>query len=128
MASRGDAPPGRVQVSFGRHRILPVTQPIAEVSQQLHQRDAVIRGIALRPARRKRRDAIEHEPAETRVVLREIVDLRFRRRLRRAAAARVAIEVARAFDLERKINLREPSVEFRERAAGLRLDEAQRVT
>ena len=53
MAPQRDAAPRRVQIRLGRDRVLLVAELVADVGQQLDQRDAVVRDAALLPAWRQ---------------------------------------------------------------------------
>ena len=63
-----------VEVRLGRDRVLVVAQLVADVREQLDQRDPEIGDVPLPPVGDEQREAIEQEAAEGRVVLGEIVD------------------------------------------------------
>ena len=69
-------PPARgAEVALGRHRVLPVAQVVADVGQELDERDPEVGRVALAPVRREQRQPVEHQAAEARVVLGQVVDL-----------------------------------------------------
>ena len=103
MAAHGDAQPRRVEIGFGRDRILVIAQMICGIRQQFHQRDAEIRHMPLTPLGQGEGETVEDELAEARVILGEIIDLRRRLRLARAIGSGLAIQVARAIDLEAEV-------------------------
>jgi hypothetical protein len=107
------APPRRAEVGLGRDRVLPVAQVVADVSQQLDERDPQVRRVALAPLGNQGGDAVEHQPAEAGVVFGEVADLRLRARLRRAGASPHAVEVGRAENLERETDGGEDWIEPR---------------
>ena len=83
VAADRDAAARGAEVGLGGDRVLLVAQVVADVGQQLDQRDARGRPGCARASRGiEQRQPVEHQPAEARVVLGEVVDLR------RSAAAR----------------------------------------
>jgi hypothetical protein len=115
VPARGDPPPAGPQVRLRRDRVLAVAQVVADVGEQLDQRDADVGRAALLPVGRQQRHPVEDQPPEARVVLREIVDLGPAGGRRRLAGRRPAVEVGRAVDLEREGDLREHRIEARRR-------------
>src|ERR1700749_3341083 len=95
MPANRDAPPRRAEIGLGRDRVLAVAHKIADMGEELDERDPQIRRIALLPAGRKRGDAVEHHLAEARVVFREVVEQRRRRQRRGYRALLLAVKVTR---------------------------------
>ena len=119
----------RCEIGLGGDRVLLVAQVIADIRDQLRERHAQIRGAALAPAGDELRETVEDHASEARVVLGEVVDDRCGRRLLRAHDYRLAVELARAFDLERERDLGEARVEVRRRRVVVRNpDQAQQVS
>src|SRR5438034_2110036 len=110
MASDRDTSMSRSQVSLCSDGILLVAQVVADVGQQFYQNDTKVSRVALFPLRQQYRHAIEHQLAQARVVLGQVIDLWFRTGLRRAYLLIQAIKVVRAIDLEREVNSREQRV------------------
>ena len=123
VAAHRDAIARRVQIGLGGDRVLPIRQVVGGVSEQFDQRDADIGRRALGPARREHAQAVEHQAPKARVVLGQGVDVGARQRLRRARRHGSAVEIGRAFDLERKLDRREHRVEARRRQLAARIDE-----
>ena len=95
-----DAVPRRVEIGLGRDGVLEIGEMVAGIGEQLDQRHPEVGRVALQPARVALRDQVEQQPAKTLIVLGEIVDQRFRHRLRRAVRIGAAVEIRRARGLE----------------------------
>ncbi len=106
-----DASAGRAEIGLGRDRVLTVGQVIADVRQELDERDAEVGGVPLAPRGTERRDPVQEELPEARVVAGEVVDVDGWLRSRRADPLRFAVEVARAFHLEGEVDRREHRVD-----------------
>ena len=76
VAAHRDALARRVQVGFGRNRVLIIAEIIANISQHLDERDAEVWHVALGPVGDEQCQAIENELAKTCVVFREVINLR----------------------------------------------------
>ena len=111
VASDRDAPTAGPEVRLGRDRVLEVAELVTDVRQQLDEGDLLVRRVALPPAGHDEGEAVEQEPAEARVVLGEVVDLRARHDLRWALVLGAAVEVGGAVDLEREVDLGQLRVE-----------------
>ena len=99
------APPRGAQIGLGRHRVLRLAQPVGGIGQELDQGDAQIGGAALAPVGQDLRHAVQHQPAERGVVLGQIGENRWLGRILGADLPGRAVELGRAFDLEREIHL-----------------------
>ena len=74
MTARGAAAEGT-----GWERLaLAVAQVIAHVGQELDERNAEVSRQPLSPLMDKKRETIQHNPPETRIVFGQLVDIRFR--------------------------------------------------
>ena len=70
-----DAPARRAEVGLRRHRVLVVAELVADVREQLDERDLEVGRVALVPVGRDHGHPVEHQPPEARVVLGQVVDL-----------------------------------------------------
>ena len=121
MAAHGDPLARGVEVGLGRDGILVVAEVVADVGEQLDERDADVRDVALGPARQQQRQAVEDELAQAREVARQVVELRLLEPRLDARADRQAVEVARAVDVEDELGAVERGIGSRD------IDEPQRV-
>ena len=107
MPAHRGPPPRGAEVGLGGDRVLVVAEVVADVGEQLDERDAEVGGAALAPVRHRHGEAVEDQPAEAGVVLGEVVEVRRRQlRLGRHVVVGRAVEVRRAVDLERERHLR----------------------
>ncbi len=106
-----DALPSRLQICLVGDSVLEVAELVADVGEKFDQRDAKVRLMPLRPARRDDRQVVEHRLAEAGIVLRHVVDERLGGRRRGTVGARQAIEAARTSRLEAEIDLREGGIQ-----------------
>ncbi len=74
----GQAATGRSEIGLRGHGVLLVTQVIRDIGQELDERNAEVSRRPLRPRRDKKRETIQHNPPEARIVLGQIVDIGFR--------------------------------------------------
>jgi hypothetical protein len=105
------AAPRSPEVGLRRDGVLVVRELVAGVRDQLHEHEPEVDRVPLRPLRHRLAQAVEHQPAEARVVLGEVVELRRRAELVGTFALDAAVELARAIDLEGKVDLAEQAVE-----------------
>jgi hypothetical protein len=82
MPADRDALSGGAEVRFRAHGVLEVTELIADVREQLDERNLEIRRAAFAPIRHEHAQTIEHQAAETGVIFRQIIVVRFDQRLR----------------------------------------------
>ena len=109
-------PPARgAQVRLGRDGVLAIGEVVADIRQQLDQRDPDVGHVPLAPVRIERPDPVEQEPPEGRVVACQVVEVDRRPDLGRTDVPRQAVEVGRAVDLEREVHGRQQRVETRRR-------------
>src|SRR6185436_7520188 len=76
MPLHRDPLPGCIEIGFGGYRVLIVRQIVANIRQQLDQRDAEVRNVPFLPTWHRLGEPIEHQLAEAGVVSREVIDLR----------------------------------------------------
>ena len=128
VAAHRDAAPRRAEIGLGRDGVLPVAEAVGDVRQKLDQRHAQVGRVALCPVGHQAGQPVEHQPPKAGVVFGQVVDLRRRQRLRWADLPRLAVEVGRTFDLERKINRRQLRIEtIQPRRVGARTSQMQGV-
>jgi hypothetical protein len=101
----GDSPPSGAEVSLRRHGVLLVAEVIADIREQLDQRDLQISGVALFPLRHQNREPVEHQPPETGIVLGQVIYLGFGQGLDGTFPLRLTVELGGASDLEREGDL-----------------------
>src|SRR5262249_19735868 len=92
--------PDGIEISLVGDGVLEVAEVIAFVRQQFKECDAQVGRVALEPSRVELWDQVEEEPAETRVVLGEVVDERLGGALGWADFRRAAVEIDRTSGLE----------------------------
>ena len=73
-SAQGGTPPGGAQVGLGGHGVLAVRQLVAEVGHDLDERHAHVGRRALGPTGRREVEAVQHQAAEGRIVLGQVVD------------------------------------------------------
>src|SRR5262249_44584280 len=101
MAPERDAAACRLEVCFCSYSVLLVAQPVADVSNQLRQRDAQVGFRRDAPGWQKLAQPIEHHGPERAVVLRQVVDCRRSGQIRRTTGRkRLTVEERWTFDLE----------------------------
>ena len=74
VTPHGDPLPRRVEIRFGRDRVLKVAQIVAGVSEQFDKRDAEVGHVAFLPVRNEQGQPVENQLAKTGVVFREVID------------------------------------------------------
>ena len=104
-ADRGPAA-GGLEELLVRHGVLVVAQLVAHVREQLQERDAEVRLVALGPLGDTGGHEVQKRLAEARVVLGEVVDQRLGDLLGRALVVGPAVEAARAAGLEGEVHAR----------------------
>ncbi len=127
----------RRYVGFGSDGVLMITQRVGGVGDDFREHDAGVGFTRTLPAWKQLPQAIEQHGPERAVVFREVVDRRRRGQIGETLRnGRRAIEIRSALDLERKRNLGELRIEFRQHfgdfervGRGLRcvVDQPQRV-
>ena len=76
VAAQRDPAPRGAEVGLGGDRVLAPRQLVGHVGQRLHQRDADVGRVALRPRRRQLAEPLQHGAAEAGEVLGQVVDAR----------------------------------------------------
>ncbi|KQZ61380.1 hypothetical protein ASD67_19320 [Sphingopyxis sp. Root1497] len=113
VAEDRPAQSGAAKKGLGPHRILEPARLVGGIGERLDERDAEIGGAAFGPARQADRHAVEHQLAETVIILGEIVDRRAEGARRAGSVGRGAVERRGAFGLEAEIERGEHRVEER---------------
>lgn len=116
------------EIRFGGDRVLVVTELVAGVRKQLHERDAHVCRTAIAPVGQGGGEAIEQQSPEARIVLREVVQVRRRTLLGRTLDTCDAVGVGGAVHLERERHVRQDGIEsWRRHVVEQRGDQSQRI-
>ena len=107
----GDALPGRAEVGFRSDRVLVIAELVPGIGNGFDQRHLHIGRVSFGPIWHQGRQAVEHELAEAGVILGQVIDIRGRHVLGWADVFNLAVEVARAVDLESESDRRKLRIE-----------------
>ena len=115
VTAQRDAAARRLQIGLRSDRVLLIAELVADIGNQFGKRNADIRFACSSPRGHKLIQPVQHDAAERAIILRQVVDRRRSRQIRRAVGRwRSAIEIRTALHFERKRHLRELRIEARE--------------